>query len=385
MIDILIVGAGPGGLSAARALSGSGRSVRIIERDATPSPAGAGILLAGNAQDCLARFGLLDSVTRRGRWLSDMAITDLHGRILGRMGPTEAAPPGTTMLALHRRALHEALLEGVSEVPMTTSATVEALHPGERSVQVRLSSSEELEARLVVGADGIGSQVRQLAFADRPIQRRYAGYTCWRVVVPNPGLSGGREMWGHGQRIGLIPLSEGQVYAFLVADAPPGTPGTPTSAKDLRAQFSAFGEPAAAVLANIDDSTEILHHDIEDLSEHAFSAGRVALLGDAAHALTPNMGQGAAMAIEDAFVLSQCLDEHGAEPAALKAYAQRRRTRVKSIAQRSLRIGQLGQWRRPWACALRNALMRALPDASGQAQVQALVRAGPAHQAPALS
>jgi len=379
MIDVLIVGAGIGGLCAAQALSRQGLGVRLVERASTPSPAGAGILLAGNAQACLEAWGLLPDLLEQGHLLEEMCISDRAGRVLGRMRRAQAGPP-TAMLALHRGQLHDALLSAAQAIPLTTQTTVTAIQALDDGVQATLSSGEELQARLLVGADGVGSNVRSLQPAFSHVQRTYAGYTCWRVVVPDPGLEGGHEMWGRGQRVGLIPLSEGRVYSFLVANAPSGMTTRTTSAEALRKQFSEFGGPARGVLANIDDSTAILHHDIEYLSKHVFHSGRVALLGDAAHALTPNMGQGAAMAIEDAYVLAESLRVHGLTPQALETYGTARRARVQMIAQRSLRMGKVGQWQHPWACTLRDMLLAATPQSVGQSQVRSLIEGGPAHR-----
>ncbi|MCA9555243.1 MAG: FAD-dependent monooxygenase, partial [Myxococcales bacterium] len=221
MLDVLMVGAGIGGLTAARSLARGGASVALVERAARPSAAGAGIVLGGNAMACLDALELGSAVAARGRAVDEMEISDRTGRTLRR---TSVALPGLPApVAVHRHALHEALQDGVSGVPLHAGTTVEALREEGDAVECTLSSGEVLRARLVVGADGIGSQIRKLAFGAP--ERAYAGYTCWRAVVPDPGVPHPVEMWGRGQRVGLVPQGAGQLYMFLVADAPAGTPG----------------------------------------------------------------------------------------------------------------------------------------------------------------
>ncbi len=374
MLDALIIGAGIAGLTAACALTRRGLSVRIVERQPAVASGGAGLLLAGNARACLAELGLFAALEPRGRWITDMAITDAAGRMLGGLGAREAGDPAA-LFGVHRRALHASLHDGVGDAVWTYDATVEALDPSPDAVRATLSTGEAVTARLILGADGIGSRVRNLAFG--PPSRIYAGYTCWRVVVPDPGLARAAEMWGRGQRIGLVPVAEGQVYVFLVENAPPGSWATTTTPDELRQRFSAFGGDAPAVLDSVDVTTDILHQDIDHIPAHAYAHGRIGLLGDAAHALTPNMGQGAAMAIEDAVVLAREIATHGPTPTALEAFERVRAPRVRDIAQRSLRIGQVGQWAHPLACGLRTLMLRLVPRHTGVNQVRALVAAGP--------
>jgi 2-heptyl-3-hydroxy-4(1H)-quinolone synthase len=376
MLDVLIIGAGIGGFTAARALTRAGRRVALVERAALPSVAGAGIVLAGNAMACLHGLGLGEAVAARGRAVTRMEIADARGRAIR---SAQVALPGVPApLALHRRALHEALDLGVAEVQRFSGATVTHLTEAPDGVTATLSTGVVLQARLLVGADGIGSSIRNLAFKEPERQRRYAGYTCWRGVVPNPGVEHAVELWGVGQRVGLVPLADGQLYVFLVADAPAGTPAQPTPLDALRARFAGFGGAVPAVLEALGEAQEILHHDIDELRHHHFGAGRVALLGDAAHAMTPNMGQGAGMAIEDAFVLAEAADARGLEAAAVAEYRARRAVRVRRIASRSRTLGQVAQWSTPWLCALRDRLFRALPASADTSQLRQLVLAGPA-------
>lgn len=376
--DIIVVGAGIGGLVLARALTETGLRVRVLERATAPSPAGAGITLAENAVACLRALGLFSALEPRGRWIREFAITDAGGRSLAE-GRAPATEPGM-VFAVHRRDLHELLLGAAEEVPLDFGTTVERVTSGPEGVELELSSGARAATQLLVGADGIGSGVRRLIFG--AARRRYAGYTCWRAVVPAPQLDRGVEMWGRGQRVGLVPLAGGMAYVFLVENAPAGTPEVPLLAEALAERFSGFGAEAPAVLARLGEAQAILHHDIEDLPEHELGRGRVALVGDAAHALTPNLGQGAAMAIEDALVLARAVGAAGPTADAVEAYRAERAARVRAVARRSWRMGQVAQWSSPVATWARDALLRLTPDSASTASARAWALAGPAAPAP---
>ena len=209
----------------------------------------------------------------------------------------------------------------------------------------------------VFGADGIRSAVRASVWP-AAASPRYAGYTAWRMVTLAMPVDGTSESWGRGERFGYGPLPDGRVYCFAVANAPEG-------AKDeglagLRRRFSGWHSPIPALL-DATGKEAVLHDDLYELPRlRAYAAGRVALVGDAAHAMTPNLGQGACQALEDAVVLAKCLDGHGG----LDAYDRLRRKRTQMITRRSHRIGVVAQWQSPVAVALRNTTLRLLPSSS---------------------
>lgn len=362
---ILIVGGGIAGLAAAAELQRAGVACEVVERTGRWAPVGAGLVLSVTAMAVLRRLGVADALVARGAVLGRGAITDASGHELmgtdfaalrGRHGPT---------VAVHRAVLHELLLAAADGVPIAMGTSVDALADAGDHVEVLLTDGRHERYDAVVGADGVRSRVRQLVFGDVPL--RYAGYTCWRVVVPAP--AGGaelREMWGRGRRFGIVPLGDGRLYAFAVLNAPPGLPDPPEGrVQRLRERFAGFGGQVPAILAALDDAEALVHDDLGELARRCWHQGRVALLGDAAHALTPNLGQGAAMALEDARVLVDEL-QGAADPArAFALYATRREPRVHRITEQSRRLGELGQIEGRVTSRLRNALLRLVPRNAG--------------------
>jgi 2-polyprenyl-6-methoxyphenol hydroxylase-like FAD-dependent oxidoreductase len=191
----------------------------------------------------------------------------------------------------------------------------------------------------------------------------YSGYVAWRAAVPFTLESDHWwESWGRGARFGAGGLLGERVYWYATANAPDGTPDAPGGRKaELLHRFQGWHHPIRALLERTEESA-ILRNDLHDHDPlRRWSAGRVTLLGDAAHPTTPNLGQGACMAIEDAVVLARCLKETGDLAAALAAYEARRKPRTSAITLRSRRLGRIAQWEHPAACALRDGLLRRLP------------------------
>jgi 2-polyprenyl-6-methoxyphenol hydroxylase-like FAD-dependent oxidoreductase len=227
-------------------------------------------------------------------------------------------------------------------------------------VTAEFADGDTAHGDLLIGCDGIRSVVRaQLVGDGAPV---YAGYTAYRAVTPfDPARVVAGEFWGCGARFGIAPLSGGRVYWFATFNAPAGTHDAPETAHArLRTLFGDWFSPIPEIIAATDPAT-LLHNDIADRPPLArWSFERVTLLGDAAHPMTPNLGQGACQALEDAVVLAACLDGATNLPTALRAYEQRRIARTTGLVRQSRRIGQVGQWQHPLACALRDALARHL-------------------------
>jgi 2-polyprenyl-6-methoxyphenol hydroxylase-like FAD-dependent oxidoreductase len=353
---IVIAGAGIGGLTLACALARHGRAVRVLERAGSLQPAGAGIALAPNALRALAHIGLEAAVCETGHPLLEAAICDHRGRTL------LAAPVAETIgatLAFTRTDLQRVLVDAFAGAVELGRAVV-GYRQGVGAVEVRLETGETLEADLLVGADGLRSAVRRTMRGEERL--RYAGYTSWRAVVDAwPGTVRFTESWGPGARFGIVPLRGGRVYWFAVADAPEGQRDPADAVGTLRTRFTGWHAPIDDLLAATPPE-RLLHTDIHDRRPiDRWVDGRVALLGDAAHPMTPNLGQGGCQAIEDAVVLAEALARHDDVSAALAAYQRRRIARANSFVARSYNFGRLAHLRAAPLRWMRDHALRALP------------------------
>lgn len=360
---VVIAGAGIGGLALAVALQRRGVRVTVFERASQLTAAGAGIGLPANGVKALQTLGLGDGVMRAGMVVERAVILNSRGRQLGsEVDLTEVYRAiGASLVALHRGRLHAVLLDGVGADTIRTAAQVTSFEQDSRSVQVALANGERVDAELLVGADGLHSSVRaQLVGTGAPV---YSGYTSWRGVTPSNSValpSRTSESWGRGERFGIVPIGFGEIYWFAVANAPPDGQDVDVR-RDLMARFGSWHEPVAAII-EATPPDRILRTDIYDRDPiERWHAGRVALLGDAAHPMTPNLGQGAGQAIEDAVVLDECLAASSSIEEALTRYEQRRVARANGIVRASRRFGAIAQWSNPMAAWVRDWAMSLTP------------------------
>jgi 2-polyprenyl-6-methoxyphenol hydroxylase-like FAD-dependent oxidoreductase len=364
-LAVLIVGGGIGGLSLAWELGRRGIAATVLERTTTLAPVGAGIIMNPNAMRVLERNGLAGALRNSGWPYLARDTCDHRGRLLARRDyrPLYAAGRLSEGTLVHRAHLHHVLHGALAPGTVRFGAAVVAVETAGDRARVTTEAGERHTADVLVGADGIHSVVREAVFGANPPV--YLGYRSHRLVAENRDrLAFFTEFLGRGARIGLVPISREQVYAWTTFNSPPGATDLGLgSVRAFRARFAAFTDPRVRrVLDQLDSTDGILCTDIEEVHQAAWVAGRVALLGDAAHALTPNMGQGAGMAMEDAAVLAEELAgvAAGAEPlpAALARYADRRRPRVETVMRLSREVGEDGQRTGRLACWLRNRRLR---------------------------
>lgn len=364
MEPVLIAGAGIGGLALGAGLARRGIPAVVLEQARQLAPVGAGLTLQPNAVLALRRLGLAGGIERAGVPLSSAALYDARGRVLLRPGPAQARAllddVGAPALGLHRATVHAALAGQLGTSELRLGSVVSSVAPDE--AVVTLTSGEEIAGAVVIGADGLRSAVRQALFgASAP---RYSGYYCWRGVTtasPFPGDWAG-EYWGSGRRFGGCAIDGGRLYWYLAANGPAG--GTDS---DLRAALAqAAAEFPGDVRQAVRDTpvSAVRRDDICDRPPGTrWGSARVTLIGDAAHPMTPNLGQGACQAIEDALVLTELISEHGPGPGALRRYEEIRQPRANAVVTAAYRAGRIAQWSGPARVRVRDTLARLTPPA----------------------
>ena len=379
-----VVGAGIGGLTAAIALRRAGAEVTVFERATELKEVGAGLLLAANAQKALGKLGLSEKVGRLGTNASAGEIRSQRGDILAGIPIDELEQRvGAASAAVHRADLQRLLVRELGEGPLRLGSECVGFEQDDREVSVLLANGAEERADLLVGADGLRSTIRAGLFGAK--EPRYAGYTAWRAVA-EPGRElirwgTGFETWGRGARFGCAHIGDGRIYWFATKNAPEGEKDGPIGSPDdpkqtLLRLFCCWHAPIEELVeATAEDA--IRRDDLYDRETlERWGVGKVMLLGDAAHPTSPNLGQGAVLAIEDAVVLARCLGGTKGKrdvPEALRHYEGLRRERAAWIVRRSRLIGRIGQLEDPVLCRLRNLAFKATPSRAYVRQIAELV------------
>jgi 2-polyprenyl-6-methoxyphenol hydroxylase-like FAD-dependent oxidoreductase len=355
----LIIGGGIGGLATAVALQRSGWEIEVFERAPELGEVGAGLSLWRNALAALDRIGLLESLRGLGVEGQTGAFRTPSGETLLAMGagPTDTASGGIILL-LHRAELLDVLHRAARPDAVRLGALCVGLDQDAAAVTARFEDGREARGDLLVGADGLRSVVRSALFGPEP--PRYRGYTAWRAVTrfDHARLTHG-ETWGRGRRFGQWGMTGGRVYWYATESVPEEHGDPPEGRKQgLLKLFRGWHEPVEDLIEATDEAA-ILRNDVYDRPAlRHWSVGRATLLGDAAHPMTPDMGQGACQAIEDAVVLADCLTRSSEVALALRDYESRRIPRTRRVARESRQAGMIAQWSNPLACRFREALLR---------------------------
>jgi 2-polyprenyl-6-methoxyphenol hydroxylase-like FAD-dependent oxidoreductase len=355
----VVIGAGVGGLAAAAGLCAAGWEVTACERATSLEPVGAGLALGPNGLRALDVIGAGDAL-RALAVPQELGIRQSSGRWLMRSatGQMVADRFGDPVILVPRAAVIEALAARVPGRVLSLGTEVTSVEPGQGAAARVSTTAGDLAADLVVAADGIRSATRAALFPGQP-ELRYSGVTVWQLLTrpldePVPMA----ESWGRGTVFGVMPLSDRRVYCYASALAGPGTRAADELAELVRL-FGAWHEPIPALLASARPA-DVIRGDVAELTAPlpSFHRGRTVLLGDAAHPMTPNLGQGACQALEDAATLTRLAA--GAQPdsvAALVAgYTTDRLPRTTDVVRWSRRAATMTTWASPPAVAARDTL-----------------------------
>ncbi len=359
-LHVSIIGGGIGGLAAAAALQRQGIQVTVFERNPELREIGAGLTLWANGVQVLRHLGLADTLAAVSARLTHFECWSWRGKRLGSMRlDILEQKVGATNIGIHRADLLRLLAGEVSRESVHVNAHCVGFRSEQGNVISHFADGQQHPTDLLVGSDGLHSVIREQLLGQEP--PRYSGYTCWRGVAVFEGqlVSSGTssETWGRGLRFGMLPIGNGRVFWYATLNCPAGGQDRAGERKSrLLRLFGGWREPIGRLIEATDEEA-ILRNDIYDRRPvRHWGSGRVTLLGDAAHPPTPNLGQGACQALEDALVLAGCLAEQREPVAALRVYEARRMKRSAAIIEQSYLFGKIGQWEHPLLCSLRDGL-----------------------------
>jgi 2-polyprenyl-6-methoxyphenol hydroxylase-like FAD-dependent oxidoreductase len=360
----IVIGAGIGGLSAALALRNAGIESTVYERMPQLHEVGSGLTLWVNAMRSLQEIGVADVVRERGAVVEEIDNRTSDGKLMSKL-PIEriAEKHGAPSVSIHRAVLQQTLAEQLPDGALRLGIECVGFDQDDDGVTVRFADGSEERADVLLGADGITSTIRGLLF-ERP-QPRYSGYTCWRSAASmkhellHPTLY--TQLYGRESTFGIFPIGEDRWSWYGTKITTPGGAGRRTGAEWKQEALEVFADwydPVPAVIKATKDE-EFIRQDISDLKPiETWTRGRVALLGDAAHATTPTLGQGGCGAIEDSVVIARNLSNDGDVPAALDEYARVRKIRANGIVRQARRHGALYHATNPALALARGVMLR---------------------------
>jgi 2-polyprenyl-6-methoxyphenol hydroxylase-like FAD-dependent oxidoreductase len=371
-----VVGAGIGGLTAARGLGRAGVEVKVVERAPTLAKiqVGGAIHLWHNGMRGLQRLGLADQVEALGGRAAAVDVAEMRnwkGRLLCSWSPKQTeAEVGAPTVGVKRPELHRVLADGLEDGVLELGRECIGFEHDDDGVRARFAGDGEEGADVVIGADGLRSAIRRGLFGEE--QPRFAKYASWQSVVDYPadeatptGLF--RIVWGPGARFLFYRVGAKQLYWEGIFATGPGGSDPPGGRK--QAVLDRYGDwhPPVGSIIEATDESAITRGDVYDRPPaKQWGEGRVTLLGDAAHPMTNAAGQGANQAIEDAVVLGSCFERAGDPVVALRAYEKKRIRRAGKISQLAWNMTALSRLHDPVACAFRDRLITVMMATAGK-------------------
>ncbi len=345
--NILIIGGGIGGLTSAIALGRDGHRLTIVEKDPDWAVYGVGIIQQSNVVRAVKQLGILDDYLGAGFGFDFVEVYIPTGERVARIPVPPLVEGYPANIGIGRRALHEVLgtRAKAAGAEVWLGVTVDALEDDGAQVTARFSDGSSGSYDLVIGADGLYSRTREQLFPEA-VKPEFTGQAVWRYNFPKPPEHDCLQAYEGRIGVGLVPLSNELMYLFVTTPEP-GNPWYETKglAAAMRGKLDGMPPAIATLAAQITEDAEVVYKPLEVLFvEHDWHRGRTVLLGDAIHATTPHLGQGAGMAIEDSIVLAEEIARADTPEQAFAAFRARRFERCKYIVEASLALchGQLG-------------------------------------------
>ncbi|MFT6715648.1 MAG: 2-polyprenyl-6-methoxyphenol hydroxylase-like FAD-dependent oxidoreductase [Saprospiraceae bacterium] len=358
-----IIGAGIGGLTTALALEKKGIEYHIFEKSSELSEVGAGIWLAPNALQVLEYLGVLDDIKEKGNTIDRITLGKANLSPISDNSQEKVTEEfGFSTIAIHRADLQNILLKRIPDNKISLGKGFQSFEKIENeNVKLKFDDGSEFISEFLIGADGINSRVRKQLFPES--ETRFSGQTCWRGVatieLDKEFENRGIELWGNQIRFGISKISKDKVYWFAVALDKPNQKDVEGQVKQKLLKMYLNFHPLVKELIAGTPEVNILRNDINDLKPlENWYKNNICLIGDAGHGTTPNIGQGGAQAIEDAYYLSNLIQANPNQNV-FNLFQQKRQSKVNMIVKQSWTTGKMAHWR--YGKSFRNFLLKNLP------------------------
>lgn len=368
MNTISIIGAGIGGLTLGNVLKQHGYDFTVYESAKEIKPIGAGIMMAVNAMQVFDKLGLKEKIENAGNKIHRITLSNESMKPFSKTEILELEEQyNSCNVAIHRAELQRILAENLNPDSIRLHHTLQKIEKKE-NYNLDFENRNQIESTIVFGADGIKSPIRNQIFKTGAI--RSSGQKCWRGLVdfelPERHGHEAFEMWGKGKRFGFVKISDKKVYWYACIN---------------EKSFSRYSEVAEIfkdydhLVLNLIEATakeNIICNSISDLTPiPQWYTENLCLIGDAAHATTPNMGQGGCQAIEDAYVIGRLLEKSNDFNTVFKEFQRIRRKKVDYIVNTSRTIGRISQWE--YGNSLRNFMMSLIPESINQKMAKRII------------
>jgi len=368
---VLIVGGGIAGLTTKYLLESLEYDLFLAEKDEALRADGAGLLLGANVLNIFQKIGLQEELLAKSQILDSLITTDEKGNLLDKIDfKTLYEKTALPSVGIHREDLHRILFENSSQENMLYSS--EFMHLREDDNQVTFTNGSTQKYNHIIAADGVSSALRKQLFGEEPL--RDTKQACWRFVMDSPqnyDRTTAYEMWGDQKRVGIFPIGKDKLYCYLVSSQ--SGDENKREVDEVLALFDSFEGNWSIVKEHIElKSLKLLFNPLADTQSITLQKDGIVFIGDSGHSTTPNLGQGAAMAIESAYSFYELLKEHDYQDAVVE-YEKRRIKKVTTIKERSIVIGKLAHMRSRFLQKVRNTIMKIIPSALTQKEFEKLI------------
>lgn len=367
-MSISIIGGGIGGLTLGNVLKQHNIDFIIYESAPEIKPVGAGIAMAGNAMQIFDRLGLREKIENAGTKMNALIITDESLKTISKTDVLKLESKSNVCnIAIHRAELQKVLSEDISE-NIILNKCLEKIEKKE-NYHLTFEDKTEIESEIIFGADGVKSLVRNQILKSGKI--REAQQKCWRGIltteIPEKYSHNAYEMWGKGKRFGFVKIKENTLYWYALVNEKFYSEDI-----NLIEIFKKFHPDVLDMITKTSKESIILNNIIDLKPMEKWTAENLCFIGDAAHATTPNMGQGGCQAVEDAYIIGKLLETERDWNKVFHLFEKIRKSKVNHIVKTSWTLGKVAPWEN--FTGLRNFVFRNMPESVNQRQMEKIMK-----------